>query len=249
MCFYSLYLLVVLLPSSLNALPVAPAGSAFSITVDGQSQSFRQQYGGVQQGKLTINSNNTGLHCGPVAQHYRQTADDWKNANVNDWLDNWWNVHASEITANSNGFAGAFGEWALGNPHWSCQDEGSDSACDFSPCNNPVLNSKGGDTEPAYYVLESINRLNAYFTGIGEAFEVSSIGAALSKDSWATTFYKDKDKKSVTILREVLNAAATTVGLGAAGARMGGKGTVERALKDTSMNADRSLANSVVSHW
>ena len=55
-----------------------------------------------------------------------------------------------------------------------------------------------------------------------EAFAVSAIGAALSKDSWATTFYKDKDDKSVTALKEIFNVLSTVVGIGAAFAGLAG---------------------------
>lgn len=64
--------------------------------------------------------------------------------------------------------------------------------------------------------MEAINRLHTYFTGLSQAFQTASIATALSKDSWATTFYKDKDVKSVTALKEVLNAATAVVGVTAA---------------------------------
>ena len=70
--------------------------------------------------------------------------------------------------------------------------------------------------------MESVNRLHTYFNGLNQAFSSASIVAALTKDSWATTFYKDKDVKSVTALREVLNAVTAVVGTGAAFAGLGG---------------------------
>ncbi|KAL8996028.1 MAG: hypothetical protein Q9169_004375 [Polycauliona sp. 2 TL-2023] len=70
--------------------------------------------------------------------------------------------------------------------------------------------------------MESVNRLHDYFNGLSQAFQSASIVAALSKDSWATTFYKDKDVKSVTALKEVLNALTAVVGAGAAFAGLGG---------------------------
>ena len=233
---YPLFFLTLLLPLVIRAYPAVPENGAgtgkTSLSIwppeDSMQQNrpvklLRQQNNSPPQNK-TSKVKSSGYHCGPVAQYYGQTADDWKAANVNEWLDNWWTDHSSDIQANSNGFAGAFGEWALGNPHWSCQNDGSDSACDFSPCDNPVLNCKEDDIEPTYYVLESLTRLNSYFTGLGEAFEVSSLGAALGKDSWATKFYKDKDQKSVKALRQVINAVMTVVGVAAAGAKAGGDG-------------------------
>lgn len=168
-----------------------------------------------------MNPSNNAVHrlyrrCGPAAEFYNQKASDWNNNGLDGWLDSWWTSHQGDITANSEGFAGAFGRWAIGNPDWSCRDDGSTSDCDFDPCDNNVLNGKRNETRQAYYTIESINRLHSYFTGLSQAFQSASIAAALSKDSWATLFYKDKDVKSVTALREVLNAATAVVGIGAA---------------------------------
>ncbi|KAI4168770.1 MAG: hypothetical protein LQ343_006152 [Gyalolechia ehrenbergii] len=165
---------------------------------------------------LPSRSAATLQQCGPVAAFYNQKAADWNTYGLDAWLNNWWSNHTAEIGSNSEGFAGAFGHWAFGNPNWSCRDDGSDSSCDFNPCDDNVLNSKGDDLRQAYYTLESVNRLHSYFQGLGEAFQSASIASALSKDSWATIFYKDKDVKSVTALKEVLNAASTVVGVAAA---------------------------------
>lgn len=159
--------------------------------------------------------------CGPVSKYYNQQTSDWDNNQVGDWINNWWDGHSDLISNNSAGFAGAFGQWAMGNPDWSCRDDGSDSDCDLQLCDNRVLNDRGNDIRPTYYVLESVNRLHTYFTGIGEAFVTTALGAALSKDSWATTFYKDKDDKSVTALKEVLTLVTTIVGVGASFAGLG----------------------------
>lgn len=167
-----------------------------------------------------------GLHrrCGPVAQFYGQKRSDWAKYDLDGWLEAWWTSHESDIASNSKGFAGAFGEWAIGHPDWSCRDDGSSDDCDFYPCNNEILNAKGNETRQAYYTMESINRLHEYFAGLSEAFQIASIATALSKDSWATTFYKDKDLKSVTVLKEVLNAATVAVGGAAAFAGLAGVG-------------------------
>lgn len=130
--------------------------------------------------------------------------------------------HASSITGNVNGFAGAFAVSAIGNPDFSCRDEGSPNNCEFNPCNIPTLNAKGIDVRPTYYVMESLTRLHTYFTGLREAFTVSSISAALSKDGWASTFYKDSEVKNVLALREGLNAAAMVMGISCALAGIGG---------------------------
>lgn len=126
------------------------------------------------------------------------------------------------IAANANGFTGAFATWAVGNPDFSCRDDGSPTDCDFNPCNIPVLNAKGVDVRPAYYVMESLARIHTYFAGLREAFTVGAIGAALSKDQWAETFYIDKDDKSIVALREVLNVMTMIVGIVATLSGIGG---------------------------
>lgn len=159
--------------------------------------------------------------CGPVQEFYGQQQEDWDNNDTQDWLNNWWDSHTDLMSSNSAGFAGAFGQWAMGNPDWSCSDSGSDTDCDLNLCDNRVLNDRGDDIRPAYYVLESVNRLHTYFTGLSEAFTTSALGAALSKDEWALTFYKDKDDKSVDSLKNVLTVVTTIVGVGAAFAGLG----------------------------
>jgi hypothetical protein len=165
---------------------------------------------------------NLHRQCGTVSQFYGQTPADWQKNNIDYWLSGWVTNHSSDISSNSNGFAGAFGQWAYGNPDWSCRDDGSPSDCDLDPCDNRVLNDKGNDIRAAYYVLESVNHLHSYFSGLSQAFEVSAIAAALSKDSWATTFYKDKDDKRATVLKEILNLISTSVGIGASFAGLAG---------------------------
>ena len=174
-------------------------------------------------GLAEVHGSSVVVHprCGAVSAFYGQTAGDWSQYYTDDWLNTWWSTNQANITSNTFGWAGAFGFWATGNPDWSCRDDGSSSDCDFDPCDNRVLNDKGDDVREAYYVLESTNRLHSYFMGLEQGFEVAAIGAALSKDSWATTFYKDKDVKSVGILREILNAIGTIIGIGAALAGLG----------------------------
>ncbi|KAI4256543.1 MAG: hypothetical protein L6R42_006154 [Xanthoria sp. 1 TBL-2021] len=154
--------------------------------------------------------------CGSVSAFYGQKAFDWDANDMDGWLNRLWSNHTASLSANSKGFAGAFGEWAMGNSDWFCRDDGSSSACDFNPCDDRILNDKGNDTRQAYYTIESVNRLHPYFTGLGQSFQVASIGVALSTDTWATTFYRDKDVKSVTVLREILNALTSVIGIGAA---------------------------------
>jgi len=54
--------------------------------------------------------------CGPVGSFYNQKKSDWVSKNVDSWLNTWWYENTAQISANGRGFAGAFGEWAIGNP-------------------------------------------------------------------------------------------------------------------------------------
>ncbi|KAI2628536.1 hypothetical protein GGR54DRAFT_636255 [Hypoxylon sp. NC1633] len=169
--------------------------------------------------------------CGAVSQFYGQTANDWQNQNTDQWLAKWISDHANDISGNQYGFAGAFGQWALGNPDWSCRDDGSASACDLDLCDNRVINSRGDDIRNSYYVLESVNRLHSYFAGISEAFEVSAIASAFSKEKWSETFYKPKNSdKTISTLKEVLNAVTTVLGIGAAFAGLGEGNALQGAI-------------------
>lgn len=171
----------------------------------------------------TLPTNIIHRRCGTVGQFYNPTPADWQKYNVDVWLSSWIITHQSDISKNTAGFAGAFGQWTLGNPDWSCRDEGSTSNCDTDTvCDNRVLNDKGKDIRPAYYVLEGVSHLHTYFMNLGASLEVSAIAAALSKDSWALTFYNDKDVQSTTALKEILNAVGTIIGIGAAFAGLSG---------------------------
>ncbi|KAI2792241.1 hypothetical protein POX_b02278 [Penicillium oxalicum] len=170
----------------------------------------------VQGAPTTSNvSHSVVRRCGSISQYFNPKAEDWNNNNIDTWLNTWWNDHTDLISSNTAGFAGAFGQWAIGNPDWSCRDDGSTSDCDLNVCDNRVINDRGDDMRPTYYVLESVNRLHSYFLGVSQAFSTAALGAALSKDEWALTFYKDKDDKSVTVLKEILNVVTTIIGIGA----------------------------------
>ncbi len=75
----------------------------------------------------------------------------------------------------------AFGNWAVGNPDFNRQDDGSNSDCHSNPCNIVALVANP-DVREAYYVIESLNRLRTYFTGLSQAFITSARAAALSED-------------------------------------------------------------------
>ena len=65
--------------------------------------------------------------CGKVQKYYGQTDVDWQKYDTDKWLNDWVNGHPKTIAKNPAGFAGAWGQWAIGNPDWSCRDDGSSS--------------------------------------------------------------------------------------------------------------------------
>ena len=191
---------------------------------------------------------NLQKRCGVVGSFYNQQYWDYDNYGTGDWLNYWWDGHTDDMSANSGGFAGAFGNWALGDPDWSCRDDGSDTNCDLKLCDNRVLNELD-DARQAYYVLESVNRLHSYFSGLSESFVTSGLDAALSKDNWAKTFYEKDDDEAALVLKEVLNGIATVVGMGAAlaGLAVPGLGEVEGAALTASAGAGSAMFTGAVS--
>ena len=210
---------LVLFAASVHGLPqmsgVASTATSPQYPVNTSSESLQSTTSSPSAATATATSG-----CGAVSAYYGQTTADWNAINMDSWLNDWWNNYSSAITSNSYGFAGAFGNWAIGNPDFNCQTDGSTSDCDFNPCDIVTLNNNP-DVQQAYYVMESLNRFHSYFTGLGQAFTTSSIAAALSKDEWAETFYIDKDDKAATILKEILNALGTIIGLVGAFAGLG----------------------------
>ena len=229
-------------PSGTGLSPTSGSGFTSSTTNTASSPPYpvTTSSGTVQPTNLAINSSGSTIStslqsrnpssssaaatatsgCGAVSAFYGQTTADWNAINMDSWLNSWWTNYSSAITSNSYGFAGAFGNWAIGNPDFNCQTDGSTSDCDFNPCDIVTLNNNP-DVQQAYYVMESLNRFHSYFTGLGQAFTTSAIAAALSKDNWAETFYIDKDDKAATILKELLNALGTIIGLIGAFAGLG----------------------------
>ncbi|KAL7622200.1 hypothetical protein AAE478_007703 [Parahypoxylon ruwenzoriense] len=108
------------------------------------------------------------------------------------------------------------------NPDWSYRDDGSSSSYDLDLCDNRVINGRGNDIRQAYYMLEGVNRLHAYFMGLAQSFEVSAVASSLSKESWFQTFYHPKNNdKTISTLREFLNAITTALSIGASFAGLG----------------------------
>ncbi|KAL6718497.1 hypothetical protein ACLMJK_004589 [Lecanora helva] len=178
--------------------------------------------------------------CGAVSAFYNQTTADWNTYGLNAWLNDWWNNNAADIQS-EHGFDGAYGRWALGEPSFDCRFDGTDS-CNHDICGQDVLNGKGDSVRQAYYVIEAVQNLHSYFQGLRDAFEVSAIAAALSKDAWATTFYKDAEDLNESPLKHVLFTLETVVGIGAAaaglpGAIAGGAGAVTSAIFNGAVNA------------
>ncbi|KAI9840402.1 MAG: hypothetical protein M1838_004072, partial [Thelocarpon superellum] len=160
----------------------------------------------------------SGSGCGPVASLFNQSVEAWNTANTGPWLDAWWAINEGTFNNTDGGFAAEFGRQFLGNPDWTCRDDGSGSDCDLDPCGVAALNNAGADMAPAYYVLESTNRLHSYFAGLSQSLETSAIGAALATDSWTETFYTYKGAIDMSGLKELIGVLETLVGIAAAAA-------------------------------
>ena len=158
----------------------------------------------------------TAAGCGPISQYFNQTSEEWNNRQTGQWLDGWWQANLPSFNATPGGFAATFGSQWLGNPDWTCRDDGSAGDCDLNPCGVTALNQAGTNMAPAYYVLESVNRLHSYFNGMGTALQDSAIAAALMKDDWTTTFYTYSGRIDLGILKDMLIVAGAIAGLAAA---------------------------------
>ena len=167
--------------------------------------------------------------CGPVAKYYNPTFLEWQNASIDTWLDNWWEAHLANITSHANGFAGAFAEFAIGNPDFSCK-MGSTTPCAFDPCDVRVLNNQD-DVRAAYWVLKAVENFHSYYNTINQAYTQAAIQAALTKENWVATFWHDP-KKDATGIEFILDAIVPITSMLTAGAGFWGD-LAEVAISDT----------------
>ncbi|OQE12672.1 hypothetical protein PENVUL_c001G08432 [Penicillium vulpinum] len=152
--------------------------------------------------------------CGPVAKYTENPSiEKWNQADTDNWLEKWWTVNAARRTSNAHGFAGAFGQYALGQPGWSCQNNGNDGNCEIPVCDNPKLNALGNNTEEAYYVLQAINNLHGFFLGLDESFNIPAVVAALDNDEIVNNFWFDENNWDSTLLKQLLNIFGTLLAL------------------------------------
>lgn len=161
---------------------------------------------------MPTNATTLQKRCGPIENYYHGTPGEWVAYGIDLWLDKWWNDHQPWIEA--RGFSAAFGEEALGNPDWSCLDNGSSNNCDLDPCNQHILSRKGGEERQYYWVLESIRNLHMTFMGTSEAYQESATSTAFGFPLWPEQFYNDKDVKAYTELKVIFAFLQTAVALG-----------------------------------
>ncbi|KAI9677475.1 MAG: hypothetical protein M1817_006429 [Caeruleum heppii] len=173
--------------------------------------------------------------CGQLGDYMSPTPESWKNAGTGQWLDNWWAMNSPNftnttgidptLTTRRQGFASMLGRQFLGSPDWTCMDSGDAGNCILpASCGDfDTLNlSPAADIEPAYYVLSSTKNLHGYFMGLKASMTNAGIFAALSQANWANTFYMEKPAENNLLIRELLNAVVTIVGVAACFAAMGG---------------------------
>lgn len=145
--------------------------------------------------------------CERVKKFWKPTPKDWQGNDIDQKFQDWLGTHMRNNSERN--FESTWGEWALGNPEWSCSDDGSTS-CQMPGCTDFLLTEKDDDDlRLAYYVTLSLIHLHSYYMGLAESFRDGGILAALSKDQWEIDFYKDPLKE------DGLTKAKT--GLGVAG--------------------------------
>lgn len=155
--------------------------------------------------------------CGTVSKYFGQTPQNWQAANTDQWLDRWWNDNSASFKYRSGGFAAVFGEQYLGNPDWACKMDGSASNCDYNPCRDSgILEQAGTSIEPAYYVIESLNRFHAYFKGLSQALQVSGIFSALMTGNWVETFWMSPKRGDAALARIAAVVVITIVAVASA---------------------------------
>ena len=183
--------------------------------------------------------------CGPVGEFTKNpTIEKWTKAKTDDWLNDWWTENADKRKSNAHGFAGAFGQYALGQPGWSCQNNGNDANCDIPVCNNPKINALGKSTEETYYVLQALNNLHGFFLGLEQSFNIAAVVAALDNDEIVNNFWHDENAWDPTVLKEILNAIATVLGVAVAGL---GAPALSSALEGTLVPAVAGAASGMFS--
>lgn len=160
--------------------------------------------------------NGTGA-CGKIEQFYNPTPDIWKAATTDEWLNNWWTKHQGEFDS-AGGFAHQFGNYALGEPLFSCKDSSTSGNCDVQVCGNPKINSLGPDMDKAFYVVSAVTKLQGFLLGMKETFGTTVISTAMKKENLAEYFYKTEGLIDGELMREMVNIIVTLVGVFAAGA-------------------------------
>ncbi|KAJ5436695.1 hypothetical protein N7445_007580 [Penicillium cf. griseofulvum] len=151
----------------------------------------------------------------PVAQYLtpEPTIENWNKAGTDTWLDKWWTEHADSRTTHVHGFAGAFGDYAVSKPNWSCQDNGNTDTCSVDACNNDKLNALGDDMEQAFYLMQALNNLHGFFIGLEQAFGTATDGITLDTDAIVNNFWHDENNWNALALKEILNMLSLLVGL------------------------------------
>lgn len=168
----------------------------------------------------------------PAQPYFHSTPDDWNKANTDAWLQTWMAANNGSF-ATQGGLVSTLGSQYLRQPDLACSMVSSSADCTFDPCSiRAPDNAVDSNVQAPYYVLESIRRVHSYFSGLAETMQSSAIGAALSEQSWAYTFYTDKDDKDMTMFKEIANALIVVVALAAA---MAGPIGVGLAIAETSV--------------
>ena len=129
---------------------------------------------------VTESTVTAAVSCDRVRKLQKAKPKEWEEHDIDKKFVAWLTKHMDS----NKKFDSTWGDWAFGDPNWSCSDDGSESCTNYD-CDNAVLNAKSDDDlSLAILGTQGIINLHSWFTGAGEALTQTSIYAALSKDDW-----------------------------------------------------------------
>ena len=129
---------------------------------------------------VTESTVTASVSCDRVKKFQKPKPKDWVEHDMDKKFKAW----IKKYMGGKKKLDATWGEWAFGDPNWSCSDDGSEGCTNYD-CDNAILNAKNDDDlRLALYVTQAMINLHSWITGAGEALTQASIFAALSKDKW-----------------------------------------------------------------
>jgi hypothetical protein len=101
------------------------------------------------------------------------TQDQWNQTGTDQFLQQWI-IDNQDLVAqykDTGGLVSAFSDWALHEPQVTCKMDGSTDCSFDSPWKYQQFLTLGNNSETAYFVLQGIQHLHAYFSGPRTGYE------------------------------------------------------------------------------